>query len=303
MKHRVAILLAACCTAAMTLVSCYSEDDLVPTQLSDDLLFDFPQGNSESDRTLQQIQERFGCYVVYRGITSQLLNRAWVNIYPTMTLVADEISDSELPFYVDFLSNHLLNYFDAEIFSAFLPRYFFLVKNLHREDNGVAKVHMPIKTDGIDFWTISFESSVLENPIVSELRLPRLQLAYELILQALNAGVIEIPLNFSEGIDYTTQISSNDPNSKDYFRNRGFVAYVKPDFSLQTTSYLVSIPAAQNQDFLMYIRKMLFSTSEAFAAENEGYDLVMKRYRIVLDCLNTFGVDLSGIASGPQLTD
>ena len=302
MKHRVAILLTVCCTAVMTLVSCYSEDALVPTQLNDEPLFDFPQGNSESDRTLQQIQERFGCYAVYRGITPKLLNRAWVNLYPTMTLVADEISDAELPFYVDFLSEHLLSCFDADTFGAFLPRYFFLVKNLHREDNGIAKTHMPIKTDGVDFWAVSFESRFLENPVVSELRRPRLQLAYELILRALDAGLIEIPLNFSEGIDYETPICNDfsNPHSENHFQTRGFVAYVQPDFSVETKSYTVEIAAAKNQDFLMYVRKMLYSTPEVFEAENGSYDLVMKRYRIVLNCLKTYGVDLSAIASGPQ---
>lgn len=284
------------------LVSCYSEEELAPTQLTDGLLFDFPQGNSESDRELQRIQEKYGCYPVYRDITERLLNRAWVNLYPTMTLVAEDVSDAELPFYVDFLSRHLLGWFDPAIFGEFLPRYFFLVKNMHRVENGVAKTHMPIKTDGVDFWAISFESRVLGATVSSELRRSRLLLTYEIILQALQAGKIEIPLNFSEGIDYETPIrnDTSNPGSANHFQTRGFVPYVLPDFSSQTKAYNVSIAAAQNQDFLMYIRKILYSTPDEFVMENGAYDLVMKRYRIVLDCLKTYGVDLSGIALGPQ---
>lgn len=301
-KHRVAILAAVCCTAAVMLVSCYSEEELAPTQLTDDLLFDFPQGSSESDRTLQRIQERYGSYPVYRDITQSLLNRAWVNLYPTMTLVAEDVSDAELPFYADFLSRHLLGWFDAATFGEFLPRYFFLVKNMHRVENGIANPHMPVKTDGVDFWAVSFESKFLANPILSELKRPRLLLTYEIILRALQAGKIEVPFNFSEGIDYETPICNDisDPRSENHFQTRGFVQYVQPDFSNQTKSYTVEIAAAQNQDFLMFVRKILYSTPEAFEAENGEYDLVMKRYRIVLNCLKSYGVDLSGIASGPQ---
>ena len=50
----------------------------------------------------------------------------------------------------------------------------------------------------------------------------------------------------------------------------------------------------------MYIRKILYTAPEAFVAENGTYDLVMKRYKIVLDCFNNYGIDLSGIAEGPK---
>lgn len=301
-KHSVAIFAAVCYAAAMMLVSCYSEEELTPTQLTDNLLFDFPQGNSDSDRELQRIQEKYGSYPVYREITGSLLNRAWVNLYPTMTLVAEDVSDAELPFYVDFLSRHLLGWFDAATFGEFLPRYFFLVNNLHRVENGIAKAHMPVKTDGVDFWAISFESKFLENPILSELKRPRLLLSYEIILRALQAGVIEIPFSFTEGIDYETQIYNDmrNPHSENHFQTRGFVQYVQPDFSNQTKAYTVEIAAAQNQDFLMYVRKILYSTPDEFVTENGAYDLVMRRYRIVLNCLKDCGVDLSGIALGPQ---
>lgn len=299
--YRVIVPAAAFFVAAVLMVSCYSEEELVPTPQTDDLLFDFPQGNSESDRVLQKVQEEYGCYPVYRGITSNLLNRAWVNLYPNMTIVADEIADGELAFYTDFLTGHFLDWFDAETFGKYLPRYFFMVKNMHREENGIAKAHMPVKTDGVDFWAISFEDKFLENPVQSELKPQRLMLAYELILKALNAGKIEIPLNFTDGVDYRTPITNDvsNPHSANHYQTRGFVKYVQPSFSSESIASLDLI-ASNNEDFLMYVRKILYTTPESFVAENGTYALVMKRYQIVLDCFKKYKIDLSGIAKGPK---
>lgn len=299
--YRIMILAVAYCVTAASVVSCYSEEELTPTLLTDDLLFDFPQGNSESDRILQKVQEEYGCYPVYRGITPNLLNRTWVNLYPNMTIVADEIADGELAFYTDFLTGHFLDWFDAEAFGKYLPRYFFMVKNMHREENDIAKAHMPVKTDGVDFWAISFETRFLSNPVQSELRPLRLILIYELILKALNDGFIEIPINFTDGVDYRTPIINDvsNPHSANHYQTRGFVKYVQPSFSSESIAALDLI-ASNNEDFLMYIRKILYTAPEAFVAENGTYDLVMKRYQIVLDCFNNYGIDLGGIAEGPK---
>ena len=61
---------------------------------------------------------------------------------------------------------------------------------------------------------------------------------------------------------------------------------------------LAAVIAMAGEDFLMYVRKILFSTPETFAAENGQYDLVMRRYNIVLDVFSEFGIDLNAIATG-----
>lgn len=294
--------LALLCSIGILIVSCYSEDNIVPTPITDDLLFDFPQGNSDYDRTFQIVQEKYGSYPIYKDITDNLLNRAWVNLYPNMYIVSTPIEANQVSFYADFLLNHILQEFNPDLYKPLFPRYIFMVNDMHRVENGIAKSHMPAKLDGVDFWAISFKSEFINHPVSSEFKKPRIMIAYGIIEKALNAGLISIPVNFTEGVDYETMIYDdiNDRFSKYHYQNRGFVKYVQPDFEYESPITNISIVASHNQDFLMFVRKILYSTPQTFEQENGEYDLLMKRYQIVLDCFTKYGIDLNNLAIGPS---
>lgn len=278
-------------------VSCWEEDDIVPVRQNDDLLFEFPQGTGEIDRELQEIQEDFDTYVIYKDIANNLLNRAWINLYPGMTLEASPVPDNLVRHYVDFIRTNLFRYFDPDKHRGLFPKYIFLVDGLHREENGVAKAHIPVKTDGVDFWAVSFQSDEDGNLLKYNAKTMRIILVYQAIVSALNDGLLDIPSSFYEGINYKDPVYG-DPNHEWHYQTRGFVKYVQPTFEYETPATDITVIAMANADFLMYVRKILFSTPDTFKAENGIYSLVMKRYQIVLNLFNDFGIDLNAVALG-----
>lgn len=304
MKRQIILALAA----AIAFSSCYTEAPLVPSDVVDEILFDFPQGNRDYDREIQQLQEQYGTYVIYKDIDRKLLNRAWVNVYINSYIKSDPVPEGLVQWYVDFVKGNVFRYFDPERFAVYMPKYLFLVSNMHMVLDGVDKKHMPAKTDGVDFWAVSFqttESGALSNP---DERLTRIMLAYSVLEKIVNEGRIEIPSGFYEGIDYTTTVYDdiNNPDklsSKYHYKTRGFVKYVDPSFEYNSpmTATFFSVAGSHNGDVLIYLREMLYETTAAFQSEYGAFPLVMRRYGIMLDAFRKIGIDIAAIADGTQI--
>ena len=296
--HKIILVL----TVAIAASACYKEEPIVPTPMRDDLLFEFPQDNQAHDRRIQKIQEEYGTYVIYKDIDQNLLNRAWINLYPSMTLVADPVKEEHISYYLDQLQSHLFDYCDSELMKSYFPKYFFLVNNLHRVDNGVEKAHMVAKTDGVDFWAFSLKEKDGVMQTVN-IRQARLVLAYALIKNAFDEGKIQIPASFYEGVDYKNviydAIYSDGTVHEWHYQQRGFVKYVQPSFESESRTTDISVVASDGEDFLMYVRKILYTPPAQFISEHTRWELIMKRYQIVLNVFNELGIDLSAIAEGP----
>ena len=283
--------------------SCYKEAPIVPSDLADKLYFEFPQGNASHDRDIQQLQEQYGVYIIYKDIPVSMLNRAWVNVYIGSYIDADPVPQALVPWYVDFVKRGVFKYFDADKFAPYFPRYFFLVSNMHMVLDGVAKGHMATKVDGVDFWALSFQTTETGSLYLPDEHLARICFAYRLVENLLQAGQIEIPSKFYDGIDYNEIVYDdiNNPNklsSKYHYQTRGFVKYVQPGFEYDSPLTSIKLAAAKNEDFLMYVRKILYSPTAEFVAENGSYPLVMQRYNIVLELFNGLGINLADISDG-----
>ena len=296
--HKIILVL----TVAIAASACYKEEPIVPTPMRDDLLFEFPQDNQAHDRRIQKIQEEYGTYVIYKDIDQNLLNRAWINLYPSMTLVADPVKEEHISYYLDQLQSHLFDYCDSELMKSYFPKYFFLVNNLHRVDNGVDKAHMVSKTDGVDFWAFSLKEKDGVMQTVN-IRQARLCLTYALIKAAFDEGKIQVPASFYEGVDYKNviydAIYSDGTVHEWHYQQRGFVKYVQPSFESESRTTDISVVASDGEDFLMYVRKILYTPPAQFISEHTRWELIMKRYQIVLNVFNELGIDLSAIAEGP----
>ena len=274
--HKIILVL----TVAIAASACYKEEPIVPTPMRDDLLFEFPQDNQAHDRRIQKIQEEYGTYVIYKDIDQNLLNRAWINLYPSMTLVADPVKEEHISYYLDQLQSHLFDYCDSELMKSYFPKYFFLVNNLHRVDNGVEKAHMVAKTDGVDFWAFSLKEKDGVMQTVN-IRQARLVLAYALIKNAFDEGKIQIPASFYEGVDYKNviydAIYSDGTVHEWHYQQRGFVKYVQPSFESESRTTDISVVASDGEDFLMYVRKILYTPPAQFISEHTRWELIMKR--------------------------
>lgn len=292
-------------SAIIAFSSCYKEGKLVPTPMQNELLFEFPQDNKEHDRKIQDVQENYGTYIIYKDIDQNIINRSWINLFPDMPLVASPVSESNIMHYVTYLEENFFRHFSSEKFQKYFPKYFFILNEMHREEKGVAKAHQYTKTDGIDFWALSFQETEDGGLKTYNSKKIRITLCYALIKKMFDEGQIEVPASFSQGIDYKNPIYNYaypdgtipEPVHEFHYQLRGFVKYVQPDFEYESPATNINVVSMAGEDFLMFVRKILFSTPESFIAENSRWELVMKRYQIVLDLFEEMGVDLNAIAT------
>ena len=173
---------------------------------------------------------------------------------------------------------------------------------------------MSLKTDGFDYWAISFTDNEIEHPTQQALKVRRATFIYLMIEAALQNGNITEPNNFKSGIDYSTQIVNKDDqkDNPNYYLNRGFINIIPRTFnSLGSAPSSISHytnpswepDAYPYRDFLIYVRASMFYTRAEFQATYSPttYPLVNQRYEIVINHLkNNYGIDLEGIAKGPQ---
>jgi hypothetical protein len=154
----------------------------------------------------------------------------------------------------------------------------------------------------VDFWAFSLKEKEGVMQTVN-IRQARLVLAYALIKNAFDEGKIEIPDSFYEGVDYGNviydAIYSDGTVHEWHYQQRGFVKYVQPSFESEGRTTDIAVVASSGEDFLMYVRKILYTPPAQFISEHTRWELIMKRYQIVLDVFNDLGIDLSAISEGP----
>ena len=134
-----------------------------------------------------------------------------------------------------------------------------------------------------------------------------------MIEAALQNGIITEPTEFKEGINYTTSIVNQDSqkDNENYYMNRGFINIIYRTFSgekipsglSEYTNPSWEQEAYPYRDFLSYIRAAMFYTKTEFQAKYSPttYPLINQRYEIVVNHIkNNYGIDLEGIAKGPQ---
>lgn len=180
---------------------------------------------------------------------------------------------------------------------------------------------VPLKTDGFDYWALSFTADEMQYMNAYSAKIKRDVFIYLMIQNAMNSGIIEEPAAFTEGMDYKTafyndmDIENNkaDKSDPNYYKNRGFVEMISADFTselnrapfalFEYTDPSVDKAMGAHRDFLFYIRAALYYPEADFRAYYpiDLYPLINKRYDIVVGHIKTvYGIDLQGIAEGPE---
>lgn len=280
------------------------EDQIVSQDLFSPTRFEFPQGSNPWDIEIAEIQDEFGLTLIYKEFTGSDLNKTWVSASGAV-YYGNTLNDDQAEFYVNFLKDNVLHYLDKELVKEIKPQYFYLVDSLHNT-YGEWIINHEIKTNGLDFWAISFLPEVVEsidNNVQSVIKKRRITTIYPFIEKAIRKGFIQEPVDFKNGIDYTTAVKYNSYDSDDmnYFINRGFVHSVYPDFSTYVPNYSISSLTKEYEDFLQYIRISLLLTEDEIHSlypQNE-YPLVNTRYELVVNYLkDNYNIDLKAISEG-----
>lgn len=290
----------------MMLISACSreEEELTSLNLFSPTRFDFPQGNNSWDDKIVEIQKEFGISLIYKDFTYKDLNKNWIT--PSGAVYyGNNLNDEQAEFYVDFLEKQVFKYLDKEIFKIVKAQYFYLVDSLH---NTIGPFIVPheMKTNGLDFWAICFLPEHVEsfnNNDEAFIKRRRNIAIFPVIEKAVNRGIITEPVDFKNGIDYSTALKYRDYDSEheDYFLRRGFVHKVYLDFSRYTYNTSITTLSKQGEDFLQYIKIAMFLTKEEFNTlyPISEYPLLHTRYEMLIKHLKTnYNIDVQAISEG-----
>ncbi len=312
----------------MIMPSCSDEDKLTPSGDYSVVRFEFPQGNNDFDKELEAIHDEYGIYVIYKDITVQDLNRKWTSVGTDNTYYGNDVPASDMPFYVDFLKNRVFKYMDKKDVDAVFPVKVYLMENFRAlpygmEDNEdrdnqssadsygdiISRYFQPMKTNGFDYWTISFKKSEIEGRNPEGPKRVAAVIFYSALENAIRSGKYAEPANFRDGIDFETKlVDSKYTRDENCPLNRGIPIYITEHFGTQNSQfeiegsyYISEYRKDGTRDlFFEYIRQALYYTPEEFVKKypERYYPLLNEKYNMVVDYFLSKGVDLAAMAGG-----
>lgn len=288
------ILGILCCMA------CTDDENITSRDEGFKLSFEFPQGTNEWDKTAQEIQEKYGVYLIYKDIDSTHLRKTWTSV--NSRYAGESLTDDQAAFHIKFLKEHIFAYLSPEVTAQALPIYYYLVYNYR---NSTASLSPMMNTsNGIDYWVNSIFSK--KQPTISTEAQYR-ECRYRMmrcIFEKLSAhGNIVASKDFHNGFDYKTALNRYDPTGFNHPLKRGFPGTASGDnMNIQEVSSINSFTPEMN--FLGYINLVMLYTPEEFEAKypEASWTLIhTKRDYIVKYMKEKYKIDLEAIYRGPEL--
>lgn len=320
----------------LALSSCNKDEDpIVPSGNYSVLRFDFPQGNHPFDDDIVQIHDVYGTYLIYKDITPQDLNRQWQGLGTGKLKDCDPVPEEDVEFYVDFFKDHVLSYMTPEAVRMALPVKIYFVQNLRdvepdssdssdsSDDSGnsgstgtgpvVDTSPVSVKTDGFDYWALSFTPECLANRDEAAIRFARCKFIYIILKTCYVNGTIEEDLSLRNKItwknaDGTYRPFDKDRRSADYPWKRGIPdRVVETDFTEVTPLYITewmkefTAYSVKNDWFLNYCRLAMYYGRDYVETKYANYPLVLELYNDIVELmLVKYGIDLEGVYAGPN---
>ncbi len=303
------------------LSSCYDEDALTPGDRVIESRFEFPQGNDEWDKDLQDIYDEFGIYVIYKNYTEDDFDRSWNGggggaqaHYSGFDVKEEHVVDA-----INFIKNHMFAYLNRDVVQQALPPYLYLAYDLAARmelmPGYITKSGPNISFSGMDYWAIGW-GRVLEyagglvqieqDPpsTATVFRSYRGEFMQVLLRRAVERGNVVMPTGFGRNFDYKTQVVTGAPNEGDpnYYMTRGFPG--KMGFEAFNLNPLTTINGMNPQEcFICYLHMCLFYTKEQFDTQfaTKFRVLAETRQQVVDYMKDTYKIDLEAIAQGPEI--
>lgn len=306
----------------LTLTACDKSDDpLEPSGNYSVLRFDFPQGNNPYDQDIVDIHDEYGTYVIYKDITDQDINRQWQSLGTSKPQTCDAVPAEDVQYYVDFFKKHVLDYVSPETAKLALPVKVYFIENLRNldgttgsggTDTGSDSQVVSVKTDGFDYWSLSFKRDANgELPKDAQtLRYARCMFIYTMIKTAYENNLIEEDMDVRAKLDTETPLKYNRTDRRDpnFTWNRGYADRVS-ESNLTETNYVVISQIVKGNSayktefdyFLSYCRLAMYYGRAYVENKYKNYPLVLEVYNdIVAYMLEKYGIDLEGIYDGPD---
>ena len=261
----------------LSLTACNSDEEaLDPTGNYSVLRFEFPQGDNDFDHEIKSIYDDYGIFIIYKDITSADLNRRWTSLGTDKLQDYVPVKEADIPFYVDFLRNHVFNYLTNDLAKRAFPVKMYICEQFGDYDKipsdlsgtGIGTGRPSTETGGgtgtgnkinqiltlnnssrlFDYWAVSFSRDGIDKKDKDEMRLARIRFIYLTIKEAYMAGtIVDTPealslLNFEKPyLDRDQEKQPGALDNPDHRLNRGFPYRLYESDFKETTSYEVGV--------------------------------------------------------------
>lgn len=307
---------------SLTLASCYEEDTLTPTEGGVELRFNVPQGSNSWDTYFAEIYDEYSVYFIYKDLQREDFNRGWID---SGSPLSDGVQGGGCPndemtkFYEEFLRKHIFAYINSAVTKKVLPIYWYLSYNAYTINKfelmpgWVFTSNVPANeiTDGLDFWsTCMFGVDTPDEPYVTPTNQSifgqrRKMIIGNILSQAVKKKNIAIPQDFSNGLDYKTELinSTGGKDNANYYLTRAFPGSVRLGKFLLDETDNNSNPPNEEDTFIGYILQSMYFTEAESLVEFPAtkYPLLAEKFALVRKHLkDKYQIDLNAIAEGPE---
>lgn len=242
-----------------------------------------------------------------------------------------DLPDEHLPFYVNFFYNNIFPNITKEFANNTFPVKIYMINNLRGEPRNLGadstQVNVGTETDpfrpynfgNFDNWAISFKEDVIfGDDITYSLKQQRCVFILRLINNARTNGTLQAPEAFWDGFDFSGKMELTNTRKSNFRYKLGFIDRINDNFGtgrqkqvfvneyITTCSYfgVREFDANNTYDLVStYIKNAMWLTPEEFEERypQSKYPLVHEKYNLIVDHIKaTYGIDLTGIAYGPD---
>lgn len=241
-----------------------------------------------------------------------------------------DLPAEQLPLYVDFFNNHIFDNISKEIVNSAIPIKIYMINGLrteardygeeNQESSGTdTDPYKSIKLGTFDNWAVCLDNVISKEGEEKKeaLKQMRCVLIIEIIKNAIDKGEIDSPNEFWSGFNFgeDQKIDNNDPTRDNYKYKLGFVDRINDNFGtgsqkqvwpndIITSSYYWEKNKYPDYNlFTTYIKNIMWLTPEGFEARypSNKYPMIKEKREIIVNhMMEKYGINLVGIANGPQ---
>lgn len=309
-------------------IGCYHEDDIVPTEGSE-RIYSLPQGNHEYDKDIVNWFDKYGFYTVYEYNIGDMYwaNTDWEEqVEPNLggNLSAKQADPDYVAPVLDMFKELFLSYYSEDILKENMPLKVFLCSELwqgswyYNRLEGIMERGDSVEImvyKGYDYLALNgaregFEmTESVKTQFMRECNKAFLNILY-------SKGIFVIPEEFISVSNYRVPSSTAWPGSPNVFPGPSTSCFALGYLNIQTVKSTYSMEVMQEYDFFYYLDLVMSYSLAELESEDaywnsydnqqymnytgilnprRGYDKVRQKYEIMVEYIESFGVNLDRI--------